>query len=74
MNPIYTIFTPDRVVNRDQSRLGPSGYLICQCVICVWEALKPKVYRNKSQELQPNISDEIAAILAVQLHLPSTIC
>lgn len=74
MDHIHTIFTPDRVVSRGQSDLSPSwpprSPDLSVCDYFLWGTLKAKVYRNNPhclQELQQNISDEIAAIPAVQL-------
>ena len=71
---IYTIFTPDRVVSRGQLGHFPSwpprSPDLSVCDYYLWGTLKSKVYRNNPQslqELQQNISDEIAAIPAVQL-------
>lgn len=53
---IYTIFTPDRVVSRGQSGLGPSwpprSPDLSVCDYFLWGTIKSKVYCNNPHNLQ----------------------
>ncbi|GFX51114.1 transposable element Tc3 transposase [Trichonephila clavipes] len=73
MDPISTIFTPDRVVDRGQSINGSlRGSDLPVVDYFLRGTLKSKVYRSNTHDLQKlhqNVPDEIAAITAT-IYLP----
>ncbi|GFX29728.1 hypothetical protein TNCV_2750621 [Trichonephila clavipes] len=71
MDHVYTIITPEKVVSRGQSDLGPNwpprSPDPSMCDYFLWEILEPNLYRNNPHglhQLHQNISNEIATIPA----------